>query len=189
MLKSRYARLCPVSLPYQARQSYMHGFDLSSPVMQKGFEDYRQVVIDLCRAAGALVGKAYMTVDEKIVLAGQSQRRPKPHVDGLYLEHYRDWRHGGGGWNHSCNAVPMDRMSVIVASSATGCKAWRGDFDGIPREDGDLSHLCLGEGEVLSPHIGYILSPDCVHESLAMTEDTRRTFLRIALPEGREYVL
>ncbi len=73
-------------------------------------------------------------------------------------------------------------MAVIVASSAIGCRAWRGLFDGEPASDGDLSHLALPAGEVLPANTGYLLSPDCVHESMIQPSAIARTFLRIALP-------
>ena len=167
----------------------MHAFDLSEPVMRAGFEDYLDPVRKLCTAAGALTGIAYMTVDERIVKQGQSQRRPKPHVDGVFMSELGSWGHDdkgkGGRWNHYCNDIGVGaprRMAVIVAASAPGCRAWRGEFDGEPADDGDLSHLSLGEGEVLPANVGYLLSPDCIHESMVMQAATQRTFLRIALP-------
>lgn len=196
MLHSDYRPLCAVRLPYQGRQHYMHSFDLAAPVMREGYEDYLEPVLALCRAAGATQGIAHMTVDEKIVAAGWSQRRPKPHVDGCFIpgkphrylkDAIGDWGGGGGGWLHYCNDIgrgPVARMAVIVAASASGCRAWRGTFHGDPADDGDLTHIAdqLGEGEVLPANVGYLLSPDCVHESILMERDTKRTFLRIALP-------
>lgn len=183
MLNSDYKRLCPVQLPYRNRQKYMHSFDLAAPIMAPGFEDYLKPVLDLCRAAGAILGTAHMTVDEKVVPAGMSQRRPHPHVDGCFMPASTRWSHDPS-WLHYCNHVPVARMPVIVASSAPGCRAWRGMFEGEPRDDGDLSHIAgkLGNGEVLPAGVGYLLSPDCVHESMIFDEPTRRTFLRIALP-------
>src|ERR1700731_2777799 len=95
MLHSDYFRLCEVSLPYANRQRYMHSFDLANPKMAEGFEDYLKPVITLCNAAGVRRGTAYMTVDEKIVTAGMSQRRPKPHVDGCFMakDGKMDWSH------------------------------------------------------------------------------------------------
>lgn len=193
MLNSEYRQLCNVSLPYKGRQHYMHTFDLSNPVMPLGFEDYAEPVIALCKSAGATSGIAHMTVDEKIVAPGMSQRRPKPHVDGVFMpdrphrngQTMGDWGGGGGGWNHSCNNIGIGdvrRMPVIVAASAIGCRVWRGMFDAIPGDDGDLSHLVLGDGEVVPANTGYLLSADCVHESMIQHKPTRRTFLRIALP-------
>ena len=194
MLNSDYRRLCAVQLPFLGRQHYMHAFDLAAPVMRTGFEDYLAPVQALCAAAGATTGTAYMTVEEKVVRAGWSQRRPRPHVDGVFVPDrlHRDgktlgvWSGGsGGGWNHSCNDIGVGgvrRMAVIVAASAAGCRAWRGKFAAQPAPDGDLSHLELDAGEVLPPNVGFLLSPDCVHESMIQRAATQRSFLRIALP-------
>lgn len=190
MLTSDYTKLCHVDLPYAGRQLYMHAFDLAAPVMAEGYEDYQAVVADLCRAAGATEGTAYLTVDEKIVAAGMSQRRPKPHVDGCFgFKPRMSWEHPAPSWLHNCNNVggPVHRnMAVIVAASVSGCRAWRGVFDGQPKSDGDLSHIAdqLDDGEVLPANVGYLLSPDCVHESMIFDRSTQRTFLRIALPVG-----
>jgi hypothetical protein len=186
MLNSKYLLLCHVDLPYAARQMYMHSFDLAAPVMAEGFEDYLEPVKKLCAAAKAFVGQAHMTVDEKIIPAGMSQRRPRPHVDGCYVPTQGRWGHGPG-WNHYCNNIghsPIPRMSVIVAASVAGCRAWQGNFEGEPKNNGDLSHIQdkLGEGEVLPANYGFLLSPDCIHESMVFDQPTKRTFLRIALP-------
>lgn len=184
ILNSSFERLVAVDLPYAGRQRYMHGFDVARPDMGEGYEDYLRPVKALLAAAGVFAGKAWMTVDEKIVRAGESQRRPGPHVDGKFNMTAVKWG-GGGGWNHACNLVPVTRTPVIVAASAVGCRAWTGQFEAQPREDGDLTHILdkLGEGDVLPANVGYLLSGDCVHESMIMERDTQRTFLRIALPQ------
>lgn len=73
---------------------------------------------------------------------------------------------------------------MIVAASVPGCRAWRGIFNGRPAKDGDLSHISdqLGDGEVLPANVGYLLSPDCIHESMTFDQRVARTFIRIALP-------
>lgn len=185
MLKSRFTELCTVDLPYQGRQEYMVPFDLSDICLPQHLSDYVGIVKDLCKAAKAVAGKAYLTIDEKVVERGCTQRRPHPHVDGCFLPEFGRWGghpNPGGHWNHYCNCVPVARMPVIVASSVPGCKAWEGDFDAEPKNDGDLQHLQLGEGTLLPANTGYLLSPDCVHESLPMEKTTERTFIRIALP-------
>lgn len=187
MLRSDYTPLCRVVLPYRGRRHYMHSFDLAKPVMREGFEDYLPIVKALCLTAGATRGTAHMTVDEKIVPAGMSQRRPRPHVDGCFVPAAMSWEHPHPGWLHYCNDVgrgPIARMAVIVAASVPGCRAWRGSFQGQPAIDGNLSHIAdqLDEGEVLPANVGYLLSPDCIHESMVFQVDTQRTFLRIALP-------
>lgn len=184
MLNSDYRPLCKVTLPYVGRQKYMHSFDLAKPIMAEGFEDYLESVVALCKAANAFTGMAHMTVDEKIVQAGMSQRKPKPHVDGCFIPAKMNWSHPIPAWNHYCNNIPVSRMPIIVAASVSGCRAWRGQFDAQPTEQGDLSHIAdqLGEGEVLPANMGYWLSPDCVHESMIFDRPVERTFLRIALP-------
>lgn len=187
MLNSDYRQLCPVQLPYFGRRKYTHTFDLTAPVMAVGFEDYLGPVVALCTAAGARTGLAHMTVDEKIIAPGMSQRRPKPHVDGCFMPAQHGWGHEppSPGWAHGCNNIPLEdfkRMPVIVAASAVGCRAWRGTFDAEPASDGDLSYLALGDGEVLPPNVGYLFSADCIHESMIQQKSVCRSFLRIALP-------
>ncbi len=185
MLDSHFVPLVGVTLPVATaqRQHYMHAFDIANPTVPAGFEDYLPVIKSLIEASGVSEGIAYLTVDEKLVKAGETQRKPKPHVDGNYEPSYRSWGHGGGGggWNHSCNIIPK-RMAVIVAASVAACMAWTGQFDAEPKSDGDLSHVELGEGTLFEANVGYLLSPSCVHESLPMAQDTLRTFIRIALP-------
>lgn len=183
-LISDFRPLAPVMLPWANRQHYMAEVDIATPHMPEGFVDYDPLVETLLRSAGLTNGRAFVTVDEKVVKAGTSQRRPGPHVDGCYNPQLHVWGHGGGGWNHHCNNIPIPRMPIIVASSVAGCVAWRGVFNAEPRNDGDLSHVQLGEGELLPPNVGYLLTPDCIHESRTFEQDTRRTFLRIALPVG-----
>jgi hypothetical protein len=184
-LISCYHELGPVVLPaWQGRQMYMHTFDISDVTMPEGYEDYVQPVKHLCNASGRFSGIAHLTVDEKIVTAGNSQRRPGPHVDGRFMRNLMDWSHHPG-WNHNCNMIPVDRMAVIVASDVAGCTAWEGIFEGTPRNDGDLTHIHnqLGEGKVLPANYGFLLSPDCVHQSNIFMQDTKRVFLRIALED------
>lgn len=195
-LRSNFTVLVPVVLPsYKGRQLRYHTFNLAHPAMPPGYEDYLEPVRALCAAAGATKGVGHLTVDEKVIKAGASQRRPKPHVDGCFRsvgEAGTPGMHwGGGGWLHYCNdvgATQIGRMPVIVAASVPGCRAWRGIFKGRPAPDGDLSHIAdqLGKGEVLPAHVGYLLSPDCVHESMTFDQDTLRTFIRIALPAPGE---
>jgi hypothetical protein len=200
MLNSYYVPLCRVELPFNRRQVYMHSFDIGFPVFPIELEDYAEPVKALLRAATVRSGTAHMTVDEKHVAAGASQRRPGPHVDGCYRPGAPNPRYagapgswgsggGGGGWLHNCNNVAAERpgrMPVIVAASVPGCRVWTGKFDGEPRDDGDLEHIRdqLGDGEVLEAGVGYLLSADCVHESMLMDRGVDRTFLRIALPVG-----
>lgn len=185
MLASNYRDLGSVVMPsWNGRQKYMHTFDTERLAMAAGFEDYGPAVAALCAAAGHR-GVGHMTVDEKIIQPGMSQRRPGAHVDGKFLPAENRWGHPGPAWLHFCNHVPVDRMAVIIAASVPGCIAYRGNFSGAPKNDGDLEHIRrqLGTGELLPSDRGFLLSPDCVHESLRFTQPTKRTFLRIALEQ------
>ena len=190
ILQSAYTDLGEVKLPnWQGRQKYMHTFNPRNPVMAPGFEDYQEAVSHLCEAAGVRADEAHMTVDEKIVQPGMSQRRPGAHVDGQFMKEENVWGHPPPSWAHYCNELPLQRMSIIVAASVPGCKAYAGEFHGEPKNDGDLEHIRpqLGRGEILPPNRGYLLSPDCVHESMVFDRSTQRTFLRIAFsPAGQE---
>jgi len=182
MLHSNFTELNPVVFPaYQARQKYMQTFDVANPIMAEGYDDYLSLVMALCKKAGVESGVAHMTVDEKVVAPGFSQRRPGAHVDGKFMPSLGHWGHGG--WNHYCNAVPLDRMAVIVAADVPGCIAYQGHFAGKPKEDGDLEHIRdqLDPGTLLKANVGYLLSPDCVHESVVFQKPTQRMFLRIAI--------
>ena len=182
MLNSYYTDLGAIELPvWQGRQEYMQIFNADNIQLKEGFEDYTDVVSTLLSRAN-ISGNVYMTVDEKIVEPGFSQRRPGPHVDGRFMPNF-GWTHGGGsGWAHYCNNLPLDRMNIIVASSVAGCKIYEGVFDGEPKNDGDLSHIAnqLGDGVLFPANRGALLSPDCVHESMIFNEPTQRLFLRLA---------
>lgn len=231
MLDSFYRRLCEVKFPeYQARQHYMHEFNPLKPTMPKGLEDYIPMISFLAWQVD-VTDPIFVTIDEKIIQPGMSQRRPGPHVDGCFMKaeptitYERGYGPGDGdshilddldermkramaamtgqpydgplpplgywghqsythGWNHYCNAVPFKRMPVIVASTVEGCRAWEGEFDAEPQNDGDLSHIWdqLGEGQILKPNWAYLLSPDCIHESMIFEKPTQRQFIRMALP-------
>lgn len=187
MLNSTYIELGTIALPeWAGRQRYMHTFNPNAPVMAEGFEDYLEAVSQLCATAGVISDEAHMTVDEKVVQPGMSQRRPGAHVDGCYIKADQRWGHPAPGWAHYCNNLPFQRMAIIVASSVAGCKVYPGQFDGEPQNDGDLEHIRsqLGRGLLLPANKGFLLSPDCVHESMVFSKPTQRTFLRIAIPAG-----
>ena len=147
VLRSTYADIGHIVLPaWKGRQKYMHTFNPVAPVMAEGYEDYLEPVKALCEAAEALtnhpIHEAHMTVDEKIVQPGMSQRRPGAHVDGCFVPALQSWSHPGpGSWAHYCNNLPLDRMSIIVASSVPGCIVYDGNFEGQPASDGDPEHI------------------------------------------------
>ena len=181
-LQSSYEDLGEVVMPvWQGRESSMYRFDPSAPVMEAGFEDYVDVVSTLVRAAGVQGREAYLTVDEKMVAPQMSQRRPGAHVDGRVSGREQIWRHYGPGRGFDSDDTPLERMAVIVTASVAGCIVYPGEFEGKPKDDGDLEHIRdqFGAGQLLPANRGFLLSPDCVHESRVFRERTKRSFLRI----------
>ena len=144
---------------------------------------YNEVVQQLCDEL-SYKGIIHVTIDEKIVHSGCTQRKPELHVDGRFTG--TDWSHTPGpGWNHYCNELPIPRMSVAVASSLARCKVYNGIFIGTPSEQGDLSHIRdqVGEGSLVPANEWHLLSPDCVHESLPFDADAKRSFIRVAFED------
>ncbi len=138
---------------------------------------WRAAVEALCSRASRARGVAYLTIDEAIVLAGETHRRPGLHVDGIGPNGERAAWGGGGGWG---------ARGMLVAASHVGCRGWAQTFCGEARANGDCEHLrseCDPAKEV-TMHAGeiYWCGPTAVHESLPMTADTRRQFVRLSMP-------
>lgn len=86
MLRSNFQHIGPVDFPeWQGRQLHMHPLYTFNPVMPTGYEDYLIMVRNLLLRAAHSGGRVYLTVDEKIIMPGQSQRRPGAHVDGTWI--------------------------------------------------------------------------------------------------------
>ena len=181
MPQSRYMDLGQVTLPpFGGRQLHMHQVDPQAPAMPDGYRDYDEIIRDICQRAGARSREAFVTLDESTVRAGNPQRRPGVHVEGCWLPELQKW----GQWRQRDETgLAGRRMSVITAASAAGCVAYEGDFSGTPQDDGDLEEIRaeLGDGTLLRPNRAYLLSPDCIHESVTVNQDVERTFLRVVL--------
>lgn len=121
----------------------------------------------------------YLTVDEKRVVQGRTLRRAGVHVDGVYGG-------GDGGWARPVGGWASVGGGMLTVSSPAGCVAWRGRFEGFPGPEGECEHLrnqlaemdrvLLGENEV------WWLDGLCVHESMPMSRDTKRAFVRLSSP-------
>jgi hypothetical protein len=167
---------------YAARQHYMATTIGKEVNLPSHISVYNKIVQNLC-AALKYSGIIHVTIDEKVVHKGQTQRKPELHVDGRFTG--MDWSHPSPGWNHVCNELPIPRMSVAVASSLARCKVYNGTFEGTPSIQGDLSHIRnqVGDGYLVPANEWHLLSPDCVHESLPFEEEAERSFIRVAFEE------
>ena len=132
----------------------------------------------------------YLTIDQKLVKANKSHRRPRMHVDGYHLTESQGsggtWGGGGGGWGGGRTGETwMDGTGLLTVSDVPGCRAWNQIFYGEPAVEGDCEHLrnqCKGNGTILEPRQLYWFSPSCVHESLIQKHNVQRTFIRVSLP-------
>ena len=126
---------------------------------------------------------AYLTIDEKFVTAGTTQRNPGKHVDGMYKgEIAGAWGGGGGSWGSTGNGM------LVASNTDDLCSAWEGGFEGTPVGDGDCEHLssqCTDERKVdMKQGDVFWMDGLAVHESHATTEDVDRQFIRISLPSS-----
>ena len=129
-------------------------------------------------------GIGYLTIDEREVPAGQCHRRPGLHVDGMGA-----WGKGGGGWGVN---------GMLTVSNVAACAAWNQKFEGEPltgefndEDEGNCEHLrsqCREDCRfVLKPNWLYWCSGMCVHESLPLEWNARRTFVRLSMPSDAEW--
>ena len=135
---------------------------------------YSRLVESMLEHAHVGAGVGYLTIDEAEVRDGETHRRPGIHVDGCGV-----WGRGGG--------YAYDGM--LVAASDVGCQAWTGVYDSEPGYDGDCEHLRreIGEPTVMQAGRVYSCGGMTVHEALPMKATTRRQFVRISLPNDRDW--
>ena len=200
MLKSKSKMIKPISLPeYRGDQVYMHEFDMANPSLPKGYERWNSTLKEIVAASPKQTGKAYITIDEKIVRKGESHRRGGPHTDGNYLF---GWGGGGGGWltGEDGRFLPREQHEeqycsekggMLIVSSYEACKGWNGEFEGQPNQGGDCTHLDLSNMNSfnLKSHTLYWGNSTFIHESLAIEEDVERQLVRITLPAVAEELL
>ena len=126
MLKSKSKMIKPISLPeYKGDQVYMHEFDMANPSLPVGCERWNSVLKEIISNSPKQTGKAYITIDEKIVRAGESHRRGGPHTDGNYLF---GWGGGGGGLV-GCLFWARTAVGIRIAPASS---ARRGRLTGRP---------------------------------------------------------
>jgi len=147
-------------------------------------------------------GPIYLMVDQGVVKAGQTLRRPGPHIDGHWIagvghdSHLSPvYAHGNPMPHHS---VPPGRHQepsrhflpysgkelIILASSHYGCDALVGEYDGEFGEGGDCSKMDLSKLQRQPMEAGSIYVGDVymVHEAVPMRQDAYRTVVRLNVP-------
>ena len=140
-------------------------------------------------------GTGFFTIHGKQLKKGETLRRPRPHTDGSYDQRVFDW---GGGWkvDQSGPKLTSDEHrrlyiaatgGLILASNFEACLGYTGEIEGEPGVGGDCSHLSLPEPFMLKRNTVYYGNNHFVHESLPMSEDVHRVFVRINLPEDHVF--
>ena len=151
--------------------------DLSS--VPEFLNHYKPTLQALFNLGGNKGRVGYLTIDEKIVTSGSTHRRQGLHVDGIYQGRAGGWGGGGGGWGSAGNGM-------LTVSSVAGCKAWNQQFVGWPGQEGECEHLkdqCQDATELLfSANEVFWVDGLCVHESVPMSQNTPRQFVRLSLP-------
>lgn len=135
-----------------------------------------QRTVDQMLAGVSTDDPIYLMIDQGIVEAGSTQRRPGLHIEGNWdgiLRHHPAHRHGR-----------YDVEMVILASDVGGCRAVLGCFDGHAGPQGQCEHIDIdgGDSVVFEPSRAYRGTATTIHESLPMRAQTQRTIVRLNLP-------
>lgn len=202
MLQSKSKMIKEISLPeFRGDKIYMYSFDIENPILPSGYERWYSTISEIISHSPKKTGKAYLTIDEKIVNKGETHRRGGPHTDGNYLFSWGniDPNPGqpqpGSGWltGEDGRFLPREQHEqqycsekggMLIVSSYESCKGWNGKYDGQPNQGGDCSHLNLSEMEtfILKTNTLYWGNSTFIHESLPVKEDVKRQLVRITLP-------
>lgn len=161
---------------------YIQGDCASVP---EAYAPYAKILSDVVLRRGAV---GFLTIDESAVRFGMPHRGAHAkYARALHTEAGRIpgrcYKWGGGGWGKKHN-VELDRNTEILLANNLddSCAVWDAEHEDTS-DDGDLGHVAetypytaatfLKAGEL---HQIGILTP---HESLPVTRDGTRQFLRI----------
>lgn len=186
--KSRVVQMGNVDFPaFLAERVYMREFR-SETGLPEDLKRWQGTVDQMLQGVDT-DGPIYLMIDQGVVRANTSHRRPGAHIDGYWIAGKR--RHGGGGrhaggWDSGgwLNCDFSKPEALILASDFCASRALIGEFEGQPGEGGDCSTLDLSTlAEVrLQAGIAYAGNVTMVHESLPVERDTQRTLVRLSVP-------
>lgn len=156
-----------------------------------------QDMIERCSQDGEVW---YLTVDESLVLPGESQRRAGVHVEAPGKSSFGGGPHfgggsddtvdlswgGGGNWGGGSPQPDPDTKGFVdgiyMASTVSGsCRAWNvevtdRDHHGVCERPEGAGHL-MGAGEL------WWMTDKCPHEALPVRAATYRQFFRLVSPK------
>ena len=181
MIKSKFKKLEKLTLPlFSGVRVQMMPLDFANPhLIPESLQHYLPTIQKLIDMSDYKSGIGYITIDEKFVKAGTSHRRPGIHIDDY------SWGGGSGG------GTVWGSRGMLLVSNVIGCKAWSQNVVGRPGKDGDCSHLAPQLKEensiLLEPNHVYWLDGKCIHESIPVTEDCYRQFIRLSNPNNFDW--
>lgn len=164
---------------FTGRRLMMLPFDVEDPdsLHPAQVGGYAPIVFALLAQVEHRPGVGYLTIDEGLVEAGTTQRRPGLHVDGCGA-------YGGGGG--------YAREGMILAASCDPPLLY--DVEAAaPSAEGDCEHERGRLGTPLDMRAGeaWWCASHCVHESQPMSQPMSQTgprqFLRISLPSDAAF--
>jgi hypothetical protein len=187
-----------LTLPLVEEETSIVPFDLET---LKGLPvEYVEVACHMVKGIVGLCGTAYFTIHGKVLKKSQTLRRGAPHTDGNYEPINMSFGGGNGGWKIGQNGPDVgsplhkrqydsDKGGIILVSNFESCYGWIGEYEGLPLNGGDCSHIKLNEPFMLEANKVYYGNNHFIHESLPVSEDVHRVMVRITLPEDHKYLM
>lgn len=134
----------------------------------------------------------YLTIQEGVVPAGESQRR-----SGVHIESPGALKMGGehniSRYNWGCGTIIRDESEVeggiyMASTVPKSCRIWNMRIREPAKavdQYGGLEHMrdILGEGEFMEPCKMYWLTDATPHESVPLEQETYRQFFRVVTSE------
>lgn len=167
---------------FTSERVYMRAFNPSSPLPLE-LSRWQPTIDAMMEGIDAEV--AYLTLDQKKLIAGQTHRRAGIHIDGYWNPKlHAHSSHGGGrhtGWE-SCDF--STREATLLASDYGACQAWTGTWQGNPEAGGDCSHIDTSDmgSWFLTPGKCWAGNITMLHASMPVSHDVARTLVRITVP-------
>ena len=154
----------------------------------------------------------YIMIDQSLVRAGSTQRRPGLHIDGYWdpgvtaygshiaMAHrsrpshrgtpYREPIHRSRQPHHACGDASWQSADfsapegIILASNVSAARGFVGSYEGAIGDMGDCAHIDISNLDVLPMQSGcvYAGNVNCLHESLPVAATCERTLVRLNVP-------
>ena len=172
-----------IQLPeFKGERYYMVPFMLGD-LLPDWLAGWQQTVTKMVKGIKDSKMPAFLTIDQRVVPAGKTHRNPGAHIDGNYR--LGRWDTGPGPWKtHN-----LAKGGVILVADVTACEAYTGEIDAAPAEKGSCEHIDLSplNKVTLEANKVYVGNVNMIHKPLPLAQETKRTLVRITLPEDFEY--